>query len=312
MKLPTASSLERAVHCPASFALPQIRERGGRAANRGTVIHKFIENCHSMGRDEALSRVPAEFQDVCSRIDINQLMPENCEIRAEVGYAYDFVAGTARCLGFGKGRDYSDLRPTEIGGTLDQELIWPNAVLARDLKTGYGYLAPTATNFQIRFFALCHSKVYPGRQSVGELVKILDNGDFACEPAEFHEDTHWRTHLTIVSMVAQIADAQELVNEGRQPDVAEGEWCKYCPAFEACPGKVGLIQRYLGCNLVVNYENLPAAYKLIRDLENLAKRSLEKVKEFIGDEMLDLGNGMVYGKSPVDQKYRAFRKSGNG
>lgn len=308
VKLPTASSLERGIHCPASFCLPQIRERGGKAANRGTEIHRFLENCHYEGRDAALGKVQAEFQEVCSRIDVQALMPEGTEIHPEAAFGWDWSNGTARCLGFGKERDYTGQLATELVGTLDQFLVWDDVVLCRDFKSGYGYLAPAEKNWQLRFFGLCLHSFYEGKkQVVVEIVKILDTGEFACEPAELSADDHAITAQVLRGMVQDISDAQEVVNQGKTPDVSAGMYCKYCPAWEACPAKGASLQKYLA-GQKFTIDALPAAYQLIRDLEQYAKKGLEVIKEAVDEEPLDLGNGMVFGRSPKDGKMREYRR----
>lgn len=75
MPAPTGSSLERARDCPASHALPQIRE-SGKAAERGTEIHDYLRAVlmHPDARDELLAQVPAEYRAVCTQIDVDAIL----------------------------------------------------------------------------------------------------------------------------------------------------------------------------------------------------------------------------------------------
>ena len=68
--LPTASSLERAIACPASVALPQIFS-GGIDAERGSAIGKFARDVLAREPFEvALERVPRkDWRATCEALD---------------------------------------------------------------------------------------------------------------------------------------------------------------------------------------------------------------------------------------------------
>lgn len=316
MNLPTASSLERAIKCPASCCLPQIRSQGGKAANKGTAVHKFLERCLYIGRDAALEEVSAEFQPLCRQIDVDVLLPRGMKFMAEVGYAMDVYNQTARMLGEGGNRDYSTVKENELCGTADLVAVWEDQVYIRDFKTGAGFVAPASTNQQLRFFALAAALAHGKKNAVVEIVKILHNGEIACDPAEFDAGDLARIMIELQEMLSNLSNTQELVNNGSQPPLSEGNWCQYCPAFEQCPAKTALIGSFLGGKFSAETadEDLLEVYRRVRSLEKLAKKGLERAKEMVEATceggLLDLGNGYVYGEAP-DGKWREHRPVGS-
>lgn len=78
-RLPTASSLERALACPQSCALPSV-DSGNPAAAKGTGIHRFIELItNGVERAYALEAIddPAA-RAFCEELDIAKLdIPED-------------------------------------------------------------------------------------------------------------------------------------------------------------------------------------------------------------------------------------------
>lgn len=67
MKLPTASSLERAMACPMSVLLPTT-DAPNPAADEGTAVHRFLEILTAGGL--AHDGDPYEWPAVCHRIEI--------------------------------------------------------------------------------------------------------------------------------------------------------------------------------------------------------------------------------------------------
>lgn len=73
--LPSASALDRAIACPASVAMgPQINS-SSTAADRGTAIHLYLEQC-ALGIANPLAGVPSEYHEVCLAIDVDALFAD--------------------------------------------------------------------------------------------------------------------------------------------------------------------------------------------------------------------------------------------
>lgn len=67
----TASQLKRIKACPGSQHLPHVNESSA-AAERGTAVHQFLEDCAAWGRAKALSKVPDKYRDICESIDVGE------------------------------------------------------------------------------------------------------------------------------------------------------------------------------------------------------------------------------------------------
>jgi len=71
IRLPTASSLDRAMACPASCVLPAT-DAPSSAADRGTAIHAYLQMLTEVWTpEEALGETPSELHPLCRRIDIS-------------------------------------------------------------------------------------------------------------------------------------------------------------------------------------------------------------------------------------------------
>lgn len=276
----TASGIERVSACPASAALPQANSTS-EPAERGIAIHQFLATAKSMGREKALAAVPEAWRGVCEAIDLDSLPTM---LLGEASYAYDPVTGKARFLGAGLNRDYSKAAPGEMCGTADVVGVaeGPTAFVA-DYKTGWGDVTAAANNPQLRFLALCASLAYPGiDEVVVEVIRIRDDGSA-------YRDTATLDALDLAQIageVGRLPSAVELVRAtiaaGATPNVSEGPWCKYCPAWAACPAKTGLLRMVAGGGDVaapfmsgLSRSTVGAAHVLAENLRALA-RELEK------------------------------------
>lgn len=94
----TASQLDRAMACPASFALPAVSFPASRESARGTEIHRFLETAIKCGREAALAEVPldAPWRATCEGVDLDRLTAEAERVECEVKFAYNPLSYTAR------------------------------------------------------------------------------------------------------------------------------------------------------------------------------------------------------------------------
>ena len=93
----TASQLDRAMACPASFALPAVSFPPSKESDRGTEIHRFLETAVTSGREVALAEVPddAPWRATCEGVDLSLLTAEAESVECEVKFAYRPLSGTA-------------------------------------------------------------------------------------------------------------------------------------------------------------------------------------------------------------------------
>jgi hypothetical protein len=96
----TASQIDRAFKCPASFALPSVYGLPGDGATKGTGIHRFLELLVREGRERALEEVPeySAWRAACERIDLQPLLSEADSLETEVLFGYNPLTGRSRML----------------------------------------------------------------------------------------------------------------------------------------------------------------------------------------------------------------------
>ena len=235
----TASSLDRIASCPASAALPQVQTTSDAAA-RGTAVHLYLERIASGELpEEAMESLEGDVRALCEAIDLDRL-PKGTS--PEIAYAYDVVTGQARELGRRLGRRYTGIASTEIAGTADAVGVGPHSVFVGDYKTGWS--APKARDsLQLRFLALCAARVYQREAAVVEVIRIRSNGSPWRESAALDVLDLDEVADGLVNLLLRVRRAQEIVAEGRLPDVSEGEHCQFCPAWPSCPAKATMLVR---------------------------------------------------------------------
>lgn len=244
----TASSLPRLEACPASGALPQVREPSSADATRGTAIHAFVERAIMHGRESALAAVGDELRPLCAAIDIEGLYgAAGGTVSCEVPLAYDVATDTARTMPRGEHRAYTGLRPTEIPGTVDTVETWGDPVervRVSDLKSGFVYVA--SDTLQLAFYGLAVARIYGVDEVTVRIVQLDERG---------HARTDERTYdaFDLLAIAGRIADtfaaverARVVVGCGTTPSVSMGDHCTYCPCVAACPAHVGLARSVMG------------------------------------------------------------------
>lgn len=296
VKLPTASSLDRAIKCPASCVLPHVITRPGKAANKGTAIHVYLENVGKVGPEDALAMVAEEFRGLCSAIDIRSLPTDPSLFASEMAVAWDYVTGKGRLLGQGKNRDYSGVAATELTGTADVISWAEGLVVVADYKSGFGYVPPARWNPQLRFLALAASSALGVRRARVAVIKVREGAEPEHDVAELDaldlDEYAGQLKRTMTAIFAREAE----VLAGRSPDVKEGGWCKYCPAFVHCPGKVALLSAIAEKGPgALAAEDMPEVYRRVRSLQSLSEAAMDRIKELARREPFSIGDGMMFG-----------------
>lgn len=202
----SASSLHRAEKCPASASLPGFK-RLTAAAERGTEMHAEKEAEAPKG--------------------------------AEVAYALNVETGAVRHLGNGKKREYGELAPTEIAGTLDRETVEADRVVVRDYKSGFGANVPApASNLQLGFQAVC-STTFHGKDSARVELEFLDKNLVFSADLDAFDLAGFRDRIKAIWHAAT----------KRHPAVVTGDHCQYCPCIANCPAYLQLAQTVAGGDL---------------------------------------------------------------
>jgi phage recombination protein Bet len=292
----------------ASAVLPQSpRDEPGEPAERGTVIHAFLEDCSLAGREAALRVVPEKYHDACEAIDTEALPTE---LDHEVAFAYDWQAGTARYLGRGLNREYGKLGETEIPITLDVFGVHSESLLCYDgdYKTGWGDVTEAKHNPQLRLGMLAACRHY-GRD--GGVIEIL----------RVREGSVWRDTATIdeFDLAEEAARCKKTMEESHslklafdsgmipgEADVNPGTHCTYCRSFDYCPAQQQLAVEVLDGNLALEVESAwagaltaesaPEAYRKFKQAKVLVKRMSDILHAYAKKHPIELGNGKVFGE----------------
>jgi hypothetical protein len=329
--LPSGSELPRALRCPGSCVLPQVRQEPGEPAANGNAVHAFLEDIHNgMTPEDAITRVPVEHQAACRAIHLDALPSRMLELtarHAEITLAYNVDTGKTRYLGSGLRRDYSKAdRTCEIVLTLDLVAVdKSNHHWVWDWKTGWGAekVEPATNNPQLWAGGLAWSRARDVTSVTVGPVRITEQGFVD------GTDTHTMDALDLDAFEAQLRAMVERVraleermhSTERVPDVHEGHWCSGCPAFLACPAKRALLLQATGGGLgdvtPVTQEQRAAAHQRWRDLVVLAEQAEKEVKEDARlHGMISLGNGLVFEEREVGTSgkkrfgvYREARKA---
>jgi len=296
---PTASSLERAVACPASCAIPVRVRASSDAASRGNEIHGFIEAVLAghKTREAALADVPLEWRGTCAALDwdalVGDLVPGT--VRVESAYALNYVTGAVRFLGSSLGRNYPPTGENEIVGTSDIDGEHVEGLPAvDDVKTGQ----PTTEcrkNWQMRFHAFVRHKLTGEPDILARLKYVGENGAIRVDGHLFEPFDH-------VDFLSDLGAAMQRIREVKLDalQVFPGEHCRYCPAYLSCPAKTALtralvpeldsIDRLVG---EMTVEQIAAAWVKLEAIKPLVKRLDAAMKDAARSQTIELPDGRV-------------------
>jgi hypothetical protein len=307
-RLPTASQLHRAFRCAASEALPHFQSTS-EDAERGTMVHAFIEHARKVGRDEALSDLPPDYDgyEFCAALPLNLLPAGGTH---ELALAWDHEADTARALPSTGHRDYEEAKPTEFVGTADYVGREGAAVVVLDYKTGHKYLGPARESRQLRMLALAAARVEGVDEARAGYCFLREDGTYSFSWAEFDAFDLAAIADELRDLVATLDDAQTAADVRDARDFHEGEWCDYCPAFNSCPAKMQLA-RAIGTGDALKElatierrieqmtdAELARAYEAIERYDDVAERVRKAVRARAAMQPIELGEGRRLGAVP--------------
>lgn len=294
----TASGLWRAANCDASSVLPHTKSTTDQSS-RGNVLHEFLARVPKMGREEALEMVPAEHRAACEVLPIDRLPIDPNAYAPEVALAFDVETGSARQLGQNMGRDYSDVKPSEVAGTIDVLGVSETRVHVLDWKSGWGELIPAQDNWQILFAALAAARTFDRTEAAGALIRLKEDGEVYFDRAEFDELDLDSFEQRLRKLMAHISSL-----DVRTAVPHEGPWCRYCPAIASCPAKVALLRAVAkealdeppDAEFTLSAETAPLVYERFKRIDQLMKKVWDALKEYARHTPIQLANGKVYGE----------------
>ncbi len=204
----TASQLDRAMACPASFALPAVIYPPSKEADRGTGIHRFLETAATVGREAALAGVPddAPWRATCERIDLSWVVAEADRIDCEVKFAYRPVSDTCRQLVEGDVRDYSAVDDEEIAGTADLLITRSDgSVLVIDYKTGR-HRVHVVESAQMKLLGLAVARALKLSQVCVSIVHVMDDGTLSFDELLLGNDELDRIARTVRKTISRVSE----------------------------------------------------------------------------------------------------------
>lgn len=294
----TASSIERAAHCPASHAFPAVRSSNVYSL-AGDARHSFANMVSDgVSREDALSAMPEEFREQCADLPIDNM---SLHLASEVAFAFNVVTGEAREIGRNVNRQYN-AAPSEICGTVDIVGVGDDCVLIKDFKGPHADLTHPKDNHQMLFGALCAARVYKKNTAILTLSRLVDDRtkDWTATVDAWTLDTF---ALSLAKIKTRVDWEKKNVSQGKVPDVNAGKWCRYCPAFDSCPAKVGLLKAMLDDTETTRIESMmplpaslaPHVYRQWREMGTLYKRVTAIIHAYASRNTIDLGDGKAYG-----------------
>jgi hypothetical protein len=286
--LPSASRIDRAIHCTASVLLPQVDESGP-AADRGTAIHRYL----------ATGELPedVELRAACEVFDRATLPTDPALWAANVAFAWDCETDKGRELGRHLNRQYPETAPTEYRGEAD--VVGMDAdgetVAVIDFKSGWSRKTPAHESMQLRMLALGACRAYGRSRARVALCHLRDDGSAYWEWAELDAFELEASGVVLRALAAAIAEGDD------KPRM--GEWCRYCPAFRACPAQTALI-RHMSWEPAQTAEDILSqltperaalAYQRLQQVREAMKRVDAALHAWAKEHPIQLPNGQVFG-----------------
>ena len=281
----SASGLPRAHKCPASFALPVVREESSADAQRGTLVHEFMERVvRGENPAEIVSRIgDSEARALCEKLDLRAVPRGEPEVRL----AYHTRTGVGRRLEGEGHRDYALLAHEEIAGTADLVCWEATPLRVVDWKTARWDHDVEQSRAQLELYALACARIANVDRAQWSVGVISDSGAIGWHSVVLSADDlaaiAARARETWESVERERADRSRLL-DAYEPDVSLGWWCRWCSAFRACPALRREVQIVAGRFVAeVKDNDLGDAYatsklleKAVEAVKNTTKRALER------------------------------------
>lgn len=249
LRLPTASSLSRAVRCPASQSLRRVSEPTSEAAQRGTNIHRFLEV--ALGRitegnpleearayaleiiknDPASSFTPEQFA-LCEVIDLAVFTP-GCDVETALGY--DERTGKGVLYDLLSHRDYPKDRlyhaTADVLGMLDDDTVY-----VADIKTGDH--EPASESWQLKLIAIAAAAYVGAKRARVEMLRLWPTGKWSRDAYDITAEEMATIRATLKAVAANVK-----AGTPTDPGAFElGPHCKFCPALRLCPAQTSMVR----------------------------------------------------------------------
>lgn len=320
--LPTLSSFDRAMTCPASEGLAQSNPESD-AASDGNAFDHFLADVTTYGRDVALERLPPETsataRRMCEGVDVEaaRLMEAGCTHKVTVAINVDTLE--ARVVGRNLGRAYEDHgvdRTVELVGELDTLWVGTGDIRVRDWKTGRGreWVKPVQTNGQVRMQALAIHHAYfplaaPGDANVDVGVARVSHSGYVDDTDHVVLDAA-ALEVLGVDLRAKVRRYRRVWQKAQETgawDVYPGPHCTQCHAAHVCPSMTSLVTTAITAEQRMLDElkgkldsgdkaQRASAYTAVRILERITKDAKAAMVASARTEPIQIGEGQAYGE----------------
>jgi len=237
MFLPSASKLDLAYRCtfPWTGRVRWPPRTASAAADYGTAVSRVAEalvcdtkaDVTELALDEAARK---RLAGAAILLKAHLELDDDAERVAELALAYHVADGTARPLVSKGPRDYSDVRPGELVGTLDLlRHRRDGRYCVRDWKTGrYMRGVRPLDSGQLRFLGLAAARHLDVQEIDIELAQVDDDGIFVSPPDTLDA-------FTLAGVADELRELWARIEAGGVP--VPGRWCAehYCPIASECP-----------------------------------------------------------------------------
>ena len=248
LRLPSASSLSRAVRCPASQSLQRVGEPQSDAAKRGTNLHLFLaavvshltemscEEARARGieiiRTDPTSDFTTEQLALCEVMDLTIFAPG---VDAELALGYDERTHRTTLYDLAAHRDYPKdglfHSTADIVGMLDDETAY-----VADVKTGDH--EPASESWQLKLCAISACALTNAKRARVEMLKLWPSGKWSRDAHDLSEENLEEIRATLRTVAANVK-AGTLVEPGA---FEVGPHCKFCPALRLCPAQTSMVR----------------------------------------------------------------------
>ena len=306
--LPTASGLDRAFACPGSAVLPKIKDSQSKSAERGTVLHRFVQVAREKSREEALAGIEDDdLRGQAAAIDLDAL-PVGAE--SEVALAYNPMTGEAQRLDIGQ-REYPESADW-FYGTADLVGVANDMVYVDDMKTGR-VVVSAKDGWQLKFLAVAASR-YMGVSAARVSFRYLNSdGGWRQDSAEFDGFDLDTFAADLKKLYLRIHEAYKAYLAGIMPDLATGQHCTYCKSLPVCPAQTSIVRAFIPSlgELVTRLESLTPeqrgqAYENYKVAEGIMEMAGKAFRLLAGQEPIPLSDGKVL-KEVYSQRYKASK-----
>ncbi len=271
MKMPSASNIYIAMECPGSCHLPFVNEERGPSANKGTALHKAIDDYFSNGLESAQNvaakdGVLIEFDN----IDKTLFAGIGC-VMTEASFEYDPLTKVGYNLGKGGFSGKLD-RIRGIADLVGLDITGQPVVI--DWKTGYGDYPKAIENWQLIVAALVYR---PVDKSKGVTVRLV-------KTATGNVDSSYLSPEYLDGCAQRLESLSKALNsDASKTRFKTGQHCRYCKSWTFCPAQLTAVKRVLNLeeSLPVDSNRVAEAISRLNDMKDLSVRAEGQIRNYI-------------------------------